>query len=100
MKSTTAMTQDERWVANLCSHMLNGLDTVPDHRIVDIFGIAGGIAIGRRTSSRDPITIMPIDPTDDSGKKKPPKGVAPVGEQTETRGTNRQLSSRGPIPTA
>jgi hypothetical protein len=40
------MTQDERWVANLCSHILKGLETVPDHRILDIFGIAVGIAMG------------------------------------------------------
>jgi hypothetical protein len=78
------MTQDEQWVMALCVHILKGLDKVPEHRIVDIFGIAGAFAIGHKTSSRDPITIIPIEPVvAPSGRKKPPKEAALDDEQTE-----------------
>jgi hypothetical protein len=72
------MTQDERWVQEECDWMLKGLDCVPENRKLDILGIAVAKAIGYLTPSRDPIIIVPIEPTGDmSGKKKPPKRTAP-----------------------
>jgi hypothetical protein len=68
------MTEDERWVLKESEAMLKGVDHVPVNRKADVLVASFAEVMFLLTSSREPITITPMEPTIDlSGRRRWPK---------------------------
>jgi hypothetical protein len=57
------LTQDERWILSLRENMRKTLGKIPQDRRVEIFRAAAAEELWTQVSSKEPITIVPTEPT-------------------------------------
>jgi len=65
------LTQDERWILSLRENMRKTLGKIPQDRRVEVFCVAAAEELWIQVSSKEPITIVPTEPTlDIVGRKR------------------------------